>query len=451
MRPDVSNDALHTPEWLLSCRSFVAEKHPQCCAALIWPKPLTHAINGLKHIQILLMYPSIKAPWEEIAEWDGCTLETFVHDERTLEIVLREQEFPSGVPVFSRLIIAATCIANEPSLDARLKCMAQKSLDAGPPTFSEAERRVLCAQIACILGDLAAAPHRLESFSAFRELNNKLGTLWLRGQGRWSASGPEIQRIISLLEPEFGKKWESAFAAGMQGSLEELQTLAQHVFQTHAAPLLNLCRAQRSPDTQNSGQFPSPMHGDANADGCPQLPKPLFELTDAERTLQHSQLGTVQLRSATLSDVTELRNLLHDAYKMRARQGLNFTASYQDEEMTRDSLLKDDRQTFLAAANGTLAGTFQLCMNKRTALGTGVSFNRFGIHPDYRGHGLGGILLEHAAQISRSRGCEHLFLDTAQPAFDLVTFYQRHGFAIVGQTWWDGKTYASWIMRRKLR
>jgi GNAT superfamily N-acetyltransferase len=448
MLPTHTRDWFHSSEFLLHCKTFLAEKHPEYCAAIVRPSPAPAAPNGCKHIQILILYPQIHAPREdelreESVAWDDCTMETFVHDERTLDRALQEQDFVSGAPFFSRLILEGLCITIAPSLEAKLKCMAQKNLDRGPPIFSPDERMENRNKIKRALDDLATTSWPLKSEQPLAELSRLKGNLWLRGQGRWSASGPEVQRIVSLLQPELGKKWDSAFAAARQGSLTELKALFLAVLEPHAGPAHQLAEADRGGLRGELRQTPQVLE-----------PKPLFELSDEERTLVHSELGTIHLHSATPNDALALRNLLREAYEIRARQGLNFTATYQDEEMTRDSLLKDDRQTFFASTSGTLGrtlvGTFQLCLDKGTQPVTGVSFNRFGIHPQYSGHGLGRLLLELAVDIARSRGYLSISLDTAQPATDLVSFYQRHGFKIVGQTWWDGKTYATWMMRREL-
>ena len=47
---------------------------------------------------------------------------------------------------------------------------------------------------------------------------------------------------------------------------------------------------------------------------------------------------TLILRLAKDSDVSELRSLINSAYKELLEQGLNYTATYQDEEKTRERI-----------------------------------------------------------------------------------------------------------------
>jgi GNAT superfamily N-acetyltransferase len=440
---------------LAFCRDLIAKRHAVCCAAFINTEGSASEWKGRKHIQMLVLYPKIPAPFHEydtLADW---SFEAFVHDEESLDKALRENDFVSGVPFYSRLILEGRYLSNTPSLDASLKCKAQKTLDCGPAIMSNAELAAKRLIITRLIDDLLnpkvewANCGSLESLFRLGKLHDVLGDFWLRAQCRWSAAPDDLQKVIARVNPEFGKQWRDAFVAASQGSLSALETLTLAILEPLGGPQRTGYRAElsRSPKTPDVVNSASPMQ---IQDEMPQIPRPLFELSGSELTITHPRLGPIFLRNATLEDATTLRSLLREAYCARAQQGLNFTASYQDEEMTRQSLIKTDRQTFIAIAGERVIATFQLCLEKKTSPETGISFNRFAVDPDFQKHGLGGIILEHAAEIARTRGFKQMWLDTAQPATDLVEFYQRHGFKIDRQTWYVGKTYASWVMRREL-
>jgi GNAT superfamily N-acetyltransferase len=451
---------LNNAEFLTSCRDLIAKRHPQSYAAFANTGEFSPEQNGRKHIQMLVLYPKMTAPFHEYDTLADLSFEAFVHEEDTLDRALRESDFASGVPFYSRLILEGKCLSNNPTLDGRLKCKAQKNLDRGPPILSNSEVAAQRLIITRLIDDLLAPSvvransGPLESLYRIGKLYGILGDFWLRAQGRWSAAGNDLQRVITRMNPEFGERLRDAFVAATQGSLEELETVVFTVLEPYGGPLRTGYRSELGQIQELPLLINSTSSTQCELDE-PQIPKPLFELSilklsESERVISHPRLGPISLRNATLSDATVMRNLLRDAYGARAQEGLNFTASYQDEEMTRQSLLKTDRQTIIALAGDQLVATFQLCLEKKSTPGNGIYFNRFAVDPNFQKHGLGGAILEHAAEIARSRGFKQMWLDTAQPANDLVSFYQRHGFKIDRQTWYVGKTYASWVMRREL-
>ena len=446
---------LNNVEFLASCRDLIAKRHPQSDAAFANTGDLSPEQKSRRHIQMLILYPRISAPFHEydtLADW---SFEAFVHDEETLERALREGGYASGVPFYSRLILEGKYLCSNPSLDAALKCKAQKNLDRGPPILSNSEVAAQRLVITRLIDELLAITEEEEEWGSAETLyrlgkfSGILGDFWLRAQGRWSAEGNDLQSVITRMNPEFGSQLRDAFVDASQGSLAALETLVLTVLDPYGGPLRTGYRSDLA-QGPNSAQLVSSVSSSHSELDEPQIPKPLFELSESERVINHPQLGTISLRNATLGDATILRNLLRDAYSTRALEGLNFTASYQDEEMTRQSLLKTDRQTFIASSGDTIIASFQLCQEKKSTPGNGISFNRFAVHPSFQKHGLGGIVLERAAEIARTRGFRQLGLDTAQPATELVAFYQRHGFNIDRQTWYVGKTYTSWVMRREL-
>lgn len=52
--------------------------------------------------------------------------------------------------------------------------------------------------------------------------------------------------------------------------------------------------------------------------------------------------------------------------------------------------------------------------------------------------------------LAKSEGLDAVQLDTAKPALHLVTWYQKQGYKIVGETKWEGKTYESWIFEKEM-
>ncbi len=77
-----------------------------------------------------------------------------------------------------------------------------------------------------------------------------------------------------------------------------------------------------------------------------------------------------------------------------------------------------------------------------------LEIDNFYIPEEFRGNGLGTVLLQTAEDIAARRGCHSSFLSTFE--FQARTFYERHGYEVVGQL--DGYPPGSafYWMRKKL-
>ncbi|MCE4539500.1 GNAT family N-acetyltransferase [Pelomonas sp. P7] len=156
-----------------------------------------------------------------------------------------------------------------------------------------------------------------------------------------------------------------------------------------------------------------------------------------------------------------LTALLHAAYASLAAQGWNFTAVDQSVDVTRERL--KGAQGFVAELNGRFVGTIAIRGPKPageayiadpppalyTTPGTAI-LSQLAVHPDCRGLGLGERLMDAAEAWAREQGFKHVALDTAEPAEALRRRYERRGYAEVGRVQWQGKTYASVLMRKRV-
>ncbi len=161
--------------------------------------------------------------------------------------------------------------------------------------------------------------------------------------------------------------------------------------------------------------------------------------------------------------IAELTALLHAAYASLAAQGWNFTAVDQPESVTRERLA--GAQGFVAVApDGRLVGTVTVSGPKSAEAGyladpapalycepgTAV-LAQLAVHPDWRGQGLAEGLMDVAEAWAYSQGHTQVALDTAEPATALRQRYARRGYAECGRVQWQGKTYASVLMRKPLK
>lgn len=151
----------------------------------------------------------------------------------------------------------------------------------------------------------------------------------------------------------------------------------------------------------------------------------------------------------------ELTALLHRAYAMLGAKGFNYTAVNQSVAATRDA--GDKKECYLGLVAGRIVGTLLLghagseqlvCewYNRSDVLIIG----RFAVDPAEQRQGIGSQMLEFAERRARNLGAGEVAVDTAEGAEHLVQLYSKRGYRNVGHVQWDGKTYRSVVLSKRL-
>lgn len=154
-------------------------------------------------------------------------------------------------------------------------------------------------------------------------------------------------------------------------------------------------------------------------------------------------------------DVQALTELLHRAYSDHKTENRRFLATYQDASVTKDRLT--DGKGFIVEFEGRVVGTATVYFPEALPHGdyhpTGpiATFGQYGVDPDVQGFGIGTKLLAHLEDVARALGATELALDTAETATELIGYYHRLGFRVVGAADWRPTTnYLSVIMSKDL-
>jgi len=134
---------------------------------------------------------------------------------------------------------------------------------------------------------------------------------------------------------------------------------------------------------------------------------------------------------ASSDDIEALTAMLHRAYAVLGRAGLNYTAVDQDAQTTRDRLRGG--HCWVAVVDGAIVGTVLVHDDDPDrpdcARRPGVAYlSQFAVEPALR----------------------QLALDTAEPAEHLVRYYDRRGYRLLGTTRFSGKTYRSVVLAKDL-
>jgi len=154
------------------------------------------------------------------------------------------------------------------------------------------------------------------------------------------------------------------------------------------------------------------------------------------------------IRWAIPDDAPSIRSIVNQAYKELADMGLNYTATFQDEDETRRRMSKG--RVLLIEDAGQPVGTILIFEENKVSERHSAYLGQFGFLPEYKGRGLGSRVMDYMESLARKEGFECVQLDTAKPAEHLVQMYLRRGYRIVSDTHFEGKTYESWIFEKDL-
>lgn len=155
-----------------------------------------------------------------------------------------------------------------------------------------------------------------------------------------------------------------------------------------------------------------------------------------------------EIREATDADIPAIRLLVNAAYRELADMGLNYTATYQDEAVTRERISKG--RAFILVVKNEIVGTVLFTSQNYFTNRKSGYVSQLAVQPNLKRLGLGSILMDLCERAARSEGYDSVQLDTAKPALHLVNWYTSRGYKIVGETRWEGKTYESWIFEKDI-
>lgn len=157
-------------------------------------------------------------------------------------------------------------------------------------------------------------------------------------------------------------------------------------------------------------------------------------------------------RLSELDSIAELTRLLNAAYAQLYALGFNYTAVDQPDDVTRRRIA--DGECYLALEDGRMVGTI---LFRRHPGGCAwyeyphvAAIQQFGVLPAAQRHGIGSQLMRLAEARAVETGATEIALDTAEGAAHLVGWYTRLGYRHVATEQWQGKTYRSVILSKRL-
>lgn len=168
-------------------------------------------------------------------------------------------------------------------------------------------------------------------------------------------------------------------------------------------------------------------------------------------------------RLAPSDSIQELTELLHRAYAKQVEMGLRPLAGRQDAAMTKKRVFsgecyvavehvpKAGKQTLQRLVGTILFHEVEESQGPPFFSVPGVScFSQFAVDPSMQGRGVGLRLLNVMEAHALDVGANELACTMAEPDTDLMNFYLRRGYRLVGHWQWPYTNYRSAILSKAL-
>ena len=143
------------------------------------------------------------------------------------------------------------------------------------------------------------------------------------------------------------------------------------------------------------------------------------------------------IRKAERTDLAQCAQLVRQSFRTVADEfGITeenaprFTAFATTEEKLTQQLEAEHRPMFVYEQDGILCGYYSLSLQEKQE----CELNNLAVLPEYRHHGIGEKLLEHAAAFARSAGCRTMNIGIVEENTVLRKWYEQYGAVHIG-TW----------------
>ncbi len=144
--------------------------------------------------------------------------------------------------------------------------------------------------------------------------------------------------------------------------------------------------------------------------------------------MAHSLPAEVLVRPARGEDLTRLVELLDFGSLDVGREDPRNMERYQQALVEID--VTPGCELLVAEVQGEVVGVCQLIVFRhfQSMGGRCAEIESLHVHPDWRGRGIGGLLLEKAASHAAGHGCYRVQLTSNKKRDAAHRFYERHGF-----------------------
>lgn len=181
-------------------------------------------------LDLVVIFEHVEGAYRESFREADLPVEAFVHDPETVHYFLVDVDRPSGIPSLAQMILDGVELPVATPLSRSVKDLAGRVMAEGPPQLAADDVRRLRYAITDMVDDLRAPRSEQELTATAADLYSALANYYLRTQGRWSAKGKAIPRVLGHVDPGLAARFTAAFESLSRGAgTVEVITLAEDI------------------------------------------------------------------------------------------------------------------------------------------------------------------------------------------------------------------------------
>ncbi len=192
-------------------RRIRALRYPGASVVLVAGSVMRGDATSSSDLDLVVVFEQLAHAHRETFDFDGWTVEAFVHDPETMTYFFLEVDRPAGFAALPTMVLEGVEVPEGSALAVSLKKLATRVLELGPPKLEAAELARRRYALTELVNDLRTPRSRDVLLSTGALLYGELGDFHLRSQGLWSGRGKQLPRQLFQESPAFFVKFRDAF------------------------------------------------------------------------------------------------------------------------------------------------------------------------------------------------------------------------------------------------
>jgi predicted nucleotidyltransferase len=226
-------------------KELIVEKYSDAKAVFWAGSVFKNQGTPASDLDLVIVFESLPNAYREAFIYGSWPVDVFVHDLDTLRYFFEESKTGTGIPGLITMIIDGREILDPNPFATNIKQLAEKFKAAGPSAWSKEQIEKERFHITDTLDDIKFPKNREEQITSAVHLFEPLIQFNFRAQGKWSANGKTLIRLLKAENPELAKEFNQSFENFFKtGDTLGIENLVQKILAPYGGLLWNGFRSE---------------------------------------------------------------------------------------------------------------------------------------------------------------------------------------------------------------
>lgn len=216
------------------------EKYPDSDSMFLAGSIVRNEGTKYSDLDIVVIYKCLKRAYRESFIYNGVLVETFVHDQETVEYFLEKFDKNCGTSTLAQMIVEGIEIPNSTPLSTAIKKRASEYIMDGPNKLDDQTIDNMRYAITSLIDDIRDFKNRPELLGTLSFLYSSLSEFYFKANGYWAGSDKYVSRLIKKYNADLEMKFFDAFNAAIkEGDVKKVIELTEDILKPFGGLLLN--------------------------------------------------------------------------------------------------------------------------------------------------------------------------------------------------------------------